>query len=72
MKSAFPTNNWRQMAPISEGYDEGMSLMDYFAAKVMQSLISETGMTMPDFAATAYDMAEDMMKERNARLQRLG
>jgi len=49
-----------------------MLLMDYFAAKVMQALVSETGMTMPDFAATAYDMAEDMMKERNERLQRLG
>jgi uncharacterized protein len=72
MKSAFPTNNWQQMAPISGGYDEGMLLMDYFAAKVMQALVSETGMTMPDFAATAYDMAEDMIKERNERLQRLG
>lgn len=72
MKSAFPTNNWQQMAPISSGYDEGMLLMDYFAAKVMQALVSETGMTMPDFAATAYDVAEDMIKERNARLQRLG
>jgi len=67
MKSAFPTNNWRQMAPISEGYDEGMMLVDYFAAKVMQALVSETGMTMPDFAKTAYDTAEDMMEERRKR-----
>jgi hypothetical protein len=67
MKSAFPTNNWQNIAPISSGYDEGMMLVDYFAAKVMQALISETGMTMPDFAKTAYDVAEDMIKERNER-----
>ena len=67
MKSAFPTNNWQNMAPVSNGYDEGMMLVDYFAAKVMQALISETGMTMLDFAKTAYDVAEDMIKERNER-----
>jgi len=55
------------MAPVSEGYDEGMMLVDYFAAKVMQALVSETGMTMPDFAKTAYDTAEDMMEERRKR-----
>lgn len=67
MKSAFPTNNWQHMAPVSNGYDEGMMLVDYFAAKVMQALISETGMTMPDFSKTAYDIAEDMMQERHKR-----
>ena len=55
------------MAPVSNGYDEGMMLVDYFAAKVMQALISETGMTMPDFSKTAYDVAEDMIRERNER-----
>ena len=55
------------MAPVSEGYDEGMMLVDYFAAKVMQALVSETGLTMPDFAKTAYDAAEDMMEERRKR-----
>ena len=67
MKSAFPTNNWQNMAPVSSGYDEGMMLVDYFAAKVMQALISETGKTMQDFAKTAYDVAEDMMQERQKR-----
>ena len=67
MKSAFPTNNWQNMAPVSSGYDEGMMLVDYFAAKVMQALISETGMTMQDSAKTAYDVAEDMMQERQKR-----
>ena len=46
---------------------KGMTLVDYFAAKVMQALVSETGMTMPDFSKTAYDMAEDMMQERRKR-----
>jgi hypothetical protein len=67
MKSAFPTNNWQNMAPVSNGYDEGMMLVDYFAAKVMQALISETGMTMQDFAKTAYDVAEELMQERQKR-----
>ena len=67
MKSAFPTKNWQHMEPVSTGYDEGMMLVDYFAAKVMQALISETGMTMPDFSKTAYDVAEDMMEERRKR-----
>jgi hypothetical protein len=67
MKSAFPTNNWQNMAPVSSGYDEGMMLVDYFAAKVMQALISETGMTMQDFAKTAYDVAEELMQERHKR-----
>jgi uncharacterized protein len=57
------------MAPVANGYDEGMTLLDYFAAKVMQSLVSETGMTMPDFAKTAYDMAELMMEERHERFK---
>lgn len=69
MKSAFPTNNWQQMVPAASGYDEGMLLVDYFAAKVMQALISETGMTMPDFSKTAYDIAEDMIRERNERFR---
>lgn len=69
MKSAFPTNNWQQMSPTASGYDEGMMLVDYFAAKVMQALINETGMTMPDFAKTAYDVAESMIAERNLRYQ---
>jgi hypothetical protein len=46
---------------------KGMTLVDYFAAKVMQALVSETGLTMPDFAKTAYDTAEDMMQERRRR-----
>jgi hypothetical protein len=33
---AFPTSNWTvTTAPLSTGYDEGMDLRDYFAAKCM-------------------------------------
>jgi len=37
---AFPTNNWTQIAPYSSGYNEGMTLRDYFAAKAMQAMLS--------------------------------
>jgi len=36
---AFPTSNWTKMAPYSNGYNEGMTLRDYFAAKAMQGLM---------------------------------
>jgi len=46
-------------------YAKDMELRDYFAAKVMQALITETGMTMPNFSKKAYEIADAMMAERN-------
>lgn len=47
----------------------GMTLRDYFAAKAMQSLVSDTewrtGEWKPDTALAAYKMADAMLKERN-------
>lgn len=34
---AFPTSNWQKAVPMSSGYSEGMSMRDYFAAKVLQA-----------------------------------
>ena len=45
---AFPTSNWQKIAPMASGYNEGMSLRDYFAAKAMQGYISARGWH-PDF-----------------------
>lgn len=46
---------------------QGMTLRDYFAAKAMQGLLaSEVHAPLEDFAATAYKMANEMLKAREA------
>lgn len=47
-----------------------MTLEDYFAAKIMQAMITETGIASGDFAEVSYELAAKMMEVRNAR--RLG
>jgi hypothetical protein len=42
---------------------KGMTLRDYFAAKAMQGLM-DAAMPMPEIAASAYAMADDMLKAR--------
>jgi hypothetical protein len=44
---------------------EGLDLRDYFAAKVMQGLM-DAAMPMPEIAKAAYDMADEMLKAREA------
>jgi hypothetical protein len=67
---AFPTSNWTQMAPHSNGYNEGMTLRDYFAAKAMQGLFASDTKDWNqqgewgERARTAYEMADAMMKAR--------
>jgi hypothetical protein len=72
---AFPTTNWKNMAPLAAGYDEGMDLRDYFAAKAMNGIFDSkiimeicqmTGdKELPELVATmSYNMADAMMKER--------
>ncbi len=43
---------------------QGMTLRDYFAAKAMQGMLSDTGIkaTPDEFAAHAYLMADAMLK----------
>jgi hypothetical protein len=60
---AFPTSNWTQMAPYSNGYNEGMTLRDYFAAKAMQALIDNDGL-FSDIPTQAYELADAMLKAR--------
>jgi uncharacterized protein with PhoU and TrkA domain len=43
----------------------GMTLRDYFAAKAMQGLM-DAAMPMPEIADAAYDMADAMLKAREA------
>jgi len=43
---------------------EGMTMLDYFAAKAMQALITETGISVGNWADDAYEMAWKMMQSR--------
>lgn len=61
---AFP--NYLQMAP-----QDGMTLRDYFAAKALQGLITDTSMRFGgDYdactAGMAYSLADAMLKAREA------
>jgi len=62
---AFPISNCTQMAPHSNGYNEGMTLRDYFAAKAMPEIYQrvETG-GFERVAKLCYEMADAMMKAR--------
>lgn len=69
---AFPTTNWQTTAPLCTGYDEGMNLRDYFAAKAMQSLIpvtqkaiAEELVTPKSLVDSAYQWADLMIKARD-------
>ena len=57
---AFPSHG-----SMGEVTQEGMTLRDYFAAKAMQGLM-DAAMPMPEIAQAAYQMADDMLKEREA------
>ena len=65
MTPAFPTSNWQKITPMASGYNEGMTLRDYFAAKAMQALIDNDGL-FSEIPTQAYEMADAMMKAREA------
>lgn len=49
------------------GMDSGMTLRDYFAAKAMNGMCSHVdtwGMTVPQIAKRAYELADDMLRAR--------
>jgi hypothetical protein len=58
---AFP----RPFSGTTQYAQEGMSLRDYFAAKAMQGLM-DAAMPMPEIAAAAYAMADDMLEVRKS------
>ena len=62
---AFPTKNYQAVVPKATGYAEGMTLRDYLAAKAMQGLM-DAAMPMPEIAGAAYEMADAMLKARDA------
>lgn len=47
----------------------GMTLRDYFAAKAMNGMCSHVdtwGMTVPQIAKRAYDLADEMLRARES------
>jgi len=66
--SAFPAlGRWGNgPAPQSALQQDGMTLRDYFAAKAMQGLLSDSNVRgrKDEFAARAYAMADAMLKAR--------
>jgi hypothetical protein len=64
---AFPTNQYANGISPS-GFDTGMTLRDYFAAKAMQGLLSDGVGKNADIniiASDAYLVADAMMKARD-------
>jgi hypothetical protein len=62
---AFPTAQYADGVRPS-GFDKGMSLRDYFAAKAMQGMMSDPNLDMGSntVATLSYRMADAMMKAR--------
>ena len=66
---AFPLmQSWRKYGDVYEvsGCDEGMTLRDYFAAKVIQGWLGSRAMAVDgrQVAAAAYILADAMIAER--------
>jgi hypothetical protein len=58
-----PGQSWQGMSPC-----DGMTLRDYFAAKAMEGMLSDTALvgTPGEFAIKAYAMADAMLKARES------
>jgi hypothetical protein len=64
---AFPTEAY-DLERQSLVREEGMTLRDYFAAKAMQSILSDPNYSSPDdkLAEASYWVADAMLKARDA------
>jgi hypothetical protein len=63
---AYPTSNYAAMVPLSTGYSEGMTLRDYFAAKVLPRCL-EFCSTNSKAAEEAYRIADAMLAAREQK-----
>lgn len=63
----YPVDPSKPWVSEDNPLDAGMDLRDYFAAKVMQALVSETGLILDTFADDAYEIADKMMVARDKR-----
>ena len=65
--SAFPQGNDRVVHAVSIANSQGMTLRDYFAAKVMQAMLGHGWVLKEEESPSrAYKMADMMMKAREA------
>lgn len=65
---AFPSNGWDETGQFPAHFF-GMELRDYFAAKAMQSIMSNSGgywesENIKQYALIAYEQADAMLKAR--------
>lgn len=63
--AALDTRSYQEL----KGLADGMTLRDYFAAKAMQALLIDVSLhaeDLPSFAASAYMMADAMLKARES------
>jgi hypothetical protein len=67
---AFPTpSGWDSQGNWCRNYtdSEGMTLRDYFAAKAMQGMLADPNTPeIMDIAGAAYEVADAMLKARQA------
>jgi len=68
---AFPSISFDSLGQITT-LDEGMDLVDYFAAKAMQSLIIKFDHEVSDeeIGISAYSIAYEMMEIREEHIKR--
>jgi hypothetical protein len=59
---AFPTPRYER----GDMYSLGMTLRDYFAAKVMQGLLANNNIDAQQIAEAAFIVADAMLKAREA------
>lgn len=71
--SAFPVELEVQVSEESGYcYDKGMTLLDYFAAKVLQGFMANPDFTLgreQTLSGEAYKIASEMLKEREKHLK---
>ncbi|HHT2970449.1 hypothetical protein [Citrobacter koseri] len=68
---AFPKQQWEYDGQnnVLQYQEDGMTLRDYFAAKAMNGMCSHVdtwGMTVPQIAKRAYELADEMLRAREA------
>ena len=74
MSYYFPEERKEELQPVIDRFSksmEGMTLLDYFAAKAMQALLTDYNThshTYKDIPGVAYQMATRMLEEREKRL----
>jgi hypothetical protein len=65
-ESAFPSTFKSLHPDEAQVHRWGMTLRDYFAAKALWGVVNENHMTQKQMAKWSYEMADEMLKAREA------